>query len=108
MQETLNSLVRLSAAVTVFGVQQVQSTVGSADTKESADKLREVIDGVAATVSAKIEEAQLPTLDSLSHLSHEVVDRTWANTTGLVKTTSDWLYGMVKAATPDSPGHEGR
>ena len=41
MQETLNSLVRLSAAMTVFGMQQVQTAVGSADTKESVDKLRE-------------------------------------------------------------------
>ena len=108
MQETLNSLVRLSAAITVFGVQQVQTAVGTADTKESVDKLRGVIDGVAAAVSAKIDESQLPAFSSLSNLSREVVDRTWENTTGLVKTTSDWLYEIVKANTPASPGTEGR
>jgi len=108
LQETLNSLVRLSAAITVFGVQQVQTAVGSADTKDSAGKLREVIDGMAAAVSAQIDESRLPTLDSISNLGHDVVDRAWENTTGIVKNTSDWLYGIVKAAAPGSPGPEGR
>ncbi len=85
MQETLNSLVRLSAAITVFGVQQVQSAVGSANSQDSADKLREVIDGMAAAVSAQIDESKLPALDSISSLGHNVVGR-----------TSDWLQGIVK------------
>ena len=58
MQETLNSLVRLSAAIAVFGVQQVQTAVGSANTKDSGDKMREVIDGMAAAVSAQIDEIE--------------------------------------------------
>src|SRR6266850_3758065 len=122
MQETLNSLVRLSAAMTVFGMQQVQTAVGSADTKESVDKLREVIDAMAAAVSAKIDESKLPTLDSISSLGHDVVDRTMdslkvptmnpleilKNTTGMVKTTSDWLDGFVRAAAPGSSEPKGR
>jgi len=86
MQETLNSLVRLSAAITVFGVQQVQTAVGSANTKDSVDKMRDVIDGMAAAVSAQIDQSKLPTLDSISNLGR-----------GVVKTTSDWLYGIMKA-----------
>jgi len=108
MQETLNSLVRLSAAMTIFGVQQVQSAVGYADSKDSGDKLREVIDGMAAAVSAQIDQSKLPALDSISSLGHEVVGRTWESTTGLVKTTSDWLQGIMKAAAPVPPGPEAR
>jgi hypothetical protein len=108
MQETFNSLVRLSTAITVFGVQQVQNTVGSVNPMESAGKLREVIDGMAAAVSAQIDPTKMPSLDSISDLGHGVVDRTWENTTGIVKATSDWLYGIVKAAVPVPPGHEGR
>src|SRR5882672_8431906 len=104
MQETLNSLVRLSAAMTIFGVQQVQSVVGSANSPDSAGKLREAIDGMAAAVSAQIDESKLPALDSISSLGHNVVE----NTTGIVKTTSDWLQGIVKAAVPVPPGPEGR
>src|SRR5882757_4818176 len=98
MQETFNSLVRLSTAMTLFGVQQVQTVVGSGNPKESVEKLRAVIDGMSAVVSAGIDESKLPTLDSISHMGHQVVDQAWENTTGLVKTTSGWLYGMVKAA----------
>src|SRR5437868_12581623 len=108
MQETLNSLVRLSTAMTLFGVQQVQTVIGSANPKESVEKLRAVMDGMSAVVSAGIDESKLPTLDSISDLGHEVVDRAWENTAGVVKTTSGWLYGMVKAAAPVPPGSEGR
>jgi hypothetical protein len=107
MQETLNSLVRLSAAMTVFGMQQVQTAVGSADTKESVDKLREVIDGMAAVVAARIDESKLPTLDSISSLGINPLD-ILKNTTGMMKTTSDWLDGFVKSAAPGSSDPKGR
>src|SRR5258708_31108102 len=87
MQETFNSLVRLSAAMTIFGVQQVQTVVASASPKESVDKLREVIDGVAAVFAAKIDETKLPTLDSISHMGHDVVDPLFA-ITNMHNTTS--------------------
>jgi hypothetical protein len=60
MQETLKSQGRLSAAISVFGLQQVQTAVESADTNESVKKLREVIDAMAAAVSAKIDEFAAP------------------------------------------------
>lgn len=107
MQEALKSLIRIPAAITVFGVQRVQTTVGSTGTKEPVEKLCEVIDGMAAAVSEKIDESK-PALDLISNLGYEVVERTWENTTGMVKTTADWLYGVVKAATPVSSGPEGR
>lgn len=126
MQELLNSMVRLSAALTVFGMQQVQSAVGAVDTKESMDKLREVLDAMATAISEKIDETKRPTLDSISSLGHDVIGRTvgrtletmetmkmpsmqvpsidaheiMKSTTGMVKTTSDWLDGLVKAAVP--------
>ena len=54
MQELLNfDPFKLSAAMTVFGMQQVETAVGSVDGKESLDKeLREVIDAMAAAVSS--------------------------------------------------------
>jgi hypothetical protein len=60
MQETLKSQGRLSAAISVFGLQQVQTAVESADTNESVKKLREVIDAMVAAVSAKIDEFAAP------------------------------------------------
>jgi hypothetical protein len=115
MQELLNSMVRLSAAMTVFGMQQVETAVGSVDATESLNKLREVIDAMAAAVTSKIDEAKRPTLDSVSNLGHDVVGRTMSsmnslkvtsinpreivqNTSEMVSKTSDWLDKMVKPA----------
>jgi len=104
MQELFNSMIRLSAAMTVFGVQQLQTTVGSMDTKESVEKLRTVIDAMAAALSAKIDESRRPTLDRLSSLPQDLLARSLdstrevvKDTSDMVKTTSDWLAGTVKA-----------
>jgi hypothetical protein len=113
MQELLNSMIRLSAAMTVFGVQQLQTTVGSMDTKDSVDKLRKVIDAMADALSAKIDESRRPTLDRLSSLPQDLLARSLdstrevvQDTSDMVKTTSDWLAGTVKAngaATSSEP-----
>jgi hypothetical protein len=124
MLELLNSMLRLSAAVTVYSMQEVQTAVDGAHPKESVDKLREMIDSLAAAVSSKINESKRPTLDSLSNLGHDFVDRTQEvvgktqdavgrtietlkvpamsprhivhSTNEAVKSTSDWLDGIVK------------
>jgi hypothetical protein len=113
MQELLNSMIRLSAAMTVFGMQQLQTTVGSMDTKDSVDKLRKVIDEMADAISAKIDESRRPTLDRLSSLPQDLLTRSVdstrevvRDTSDMVKTTSDWLAGTVKAngaATSSEP-----
>jgi hypothetical protein len=115
MQELLNSMVRLSAAMTVFGMQQVETAVSSVDATESMNKLREVIDAMAAAVSSKIDESKRPTLDSVSNLGHDVVGRTMSsmnaikvpsinpreivqNTSDMVNKSAEWLDKMVKPA----------
>ncbi len=113
MQELLNSMIRLSAAMTVFGVQQLQTTVGSMDTKDSVEKLREVIDAMADALSARIDESRRPTLERLSNLPKDIVARSWdstrevvQDTSDMVKTTSDWIAGTVKpngAASSSEP-----
>ena len=124
MQELLNSMVRLSAAMTVFGMQEVQSAVGTVDPKVSVDKLREMIDAMANAVSSKIEESKRPTLDSFNSLGKNVVDRTVGrtldtlndtlnveslapkdivkSTTDAVKSTSDWLVDIIKPVAKTS------
>jgi hypothetical protein len=121
MLELLNSMVRLSAAVTVYGMQEVQTAVGSVDPAISVDKLRDMIDTMATAVTSKIDEKRRPTLESFSNLGRDVVDRTVGrtmdtlsdtlkvpsmsprdivqSTSDAVKSTSDWLSGIVKPAT---------
>jgi hypothetical protein len=104
MQDTFNAMARLSAAVAVFGVQQVQTAVGSADPKLAAANLRDLFEGMAVAVSAGIDESRLPNLDGFFHLSRGVAGRAWESTNGLVKTTSGWLFGMVKTSASGSKG----
>ena len=109
MQELLNSMIRLSTAVTVFGMQQIQSAVGSVDTKESMDKIRDVIDGMANAVTSKIDESSRSALDKFSNLPDDMLHRSWTsphkfvqNTSDMVQTTSDLLKATVKTEDSDS------
>jgi hypothetical protein len=120
MLELLNSMVRLSAAVTVYSMQEVQSAVGTVDPAEGVGKLRDMIDSLANAVTSKIDESKRPMLESFSSLGHDVVDRTVGRTmdtlndtlkvssmyprdlvkSGLdvAKSASDRLDGIVKSA----------
>jgi len=124
LEELVNSVVRLSVAMTVFAMQEVQSAVGTVDTKDSADKLRDMIDAMANAVSSKIEDGKRPTLDSLNTLGKNVVDRTVGVTidtlndtlnvqslspkdlvksgSDAVKSTSDWLVDIIKPVNSSS------
>jgi len=110
MQELLNSLVKFSAAMTVFSMQQVQTAVGpsSETAKGSLDKFREVIDGMAAAVSSQIDESRRPSVENISKLPQDMLTRAMdsqrevvQSTSDMVKSTSGWIAGMVKA-TPAS------
>jgi hypothetical protein len=65
MLELLNSLVRLSAAMTVYGMQEVQTVAGSVHPEKSVGKLREMIDSLADSLSSRISEDRHPMLDNL-------------------------------------------
>jgi hypothetical protein len=76
-QELINSFVRLSAAMTVFGMQQLQTAVGNVDPNDAIVKLREVIDAMTNVVNAHIEESRRPTVESMTTLGRNMMDRTW-------------------------------
>lgn len=111
MQELLNSLVRLSAAVTVFSMQSVQTAVSSVDAKESMEKMRGVIDAMADAITSKIDESKRGTLDSINTLGHDMVGRTidtlkvpamsmnprelMQSGVDMTKNTTNWIKDMV-------------
>ncbi len=112
MQDTLNSLVRLSTAIAIFGVQQVQTAVGSASPREVAGNLREVVDGMTLAVSAAIDESRLPQLDGMFSLGRGVAGRAGELATGILTgilhTSSGLLSGMARIAAPVSSGDKTR
>jgi len=101
----------------MYGMQQVQTTVGGFDTKESLDSLRSVIDGMTATLTAKLDENKRSTVDSISNAGSEVVGKTWtvlnvdamkpkevANTASdFVRRTSDAFSSIIRNGQTSEP-----
>jgi hypothetical protein len=122
MQELINSMVRFSAAMTLFSLQQLQNTVELAvDSQAALKKFREALDSVSNAVSAQLGDALKPTADSVSKFGTDLVDRTWdamnvsafdprevIQTTGdLVRKTTDSLADMMKKTTEPAKSSSG-
>jgi len=119
MQDLINSIVRFSAAMTLFSMQQMQNAVGAAtDSQAALTKFREALDSVTDAIASQLDENKKPTLDSMANLGNDLVDRTWEtmkvpamdprqvlDTTGeIMKKTSDSLASMVKKANSAASG----
>jgi len=120
MQDLINSIVKFSAAMTLFSMQQMQNAVGAAaDTQVALTKFRDALDAITNAITSQLDESKKPTLDSMSHLGTDIVDRTWETmnvsamdprqvlqTTGdLMKKTSESIAGLVKKpAATESTG----
>lgn len=114
MQELINSFVRLSAAMSVYSMQQMQSAVETIDPKESVNRLKKMIDSMTDALTAQIDDSKKQTVDSISNLGADVVGRTFdtLNVSGLnprdllettndmVRKTSDSLADIIKSGKP--------
>ena len=117
MHELINSLVRLSAAATMYSMQQMQTTVGGFDSKESMESLRTVIDTMTNALTEKLDENKRSTVESISNAGNEVVGRTWtvlnvdsmnpkevANTASdIVRRTSDTFTSLIRNGKASEP-----
>jgi hypothetical protein len=117
MQDLINSIVRFSAAMTLFSMQQMQNAIGAAaDSQVALTKFRDALDSITNAITGQLDENKKPTLDSMAHLGTDIVDRTWETmnvsamdprqvlqTTGdLMKKTSESLAGMMKKPVADA------
>ena len=117
MQDLINSIVRFSAAMTLFSMQQMQNAIGAAaDSQVALTKFRDALDSITNAITTQLDENKKPTLDSMAHLGTDIVDRTWdtmnvsamdprqvLQTTGdLMKKTSESLAGMMKKTGTDA------
>ncbi|HWF07690.1 MAG TPA: hypothetical protein VG297_04450 [Bryobacteraceae bacterium] len=113
MQDLINSFVRLSAAMSVYSLQQMQSAVGTVDPKDSIEKLKKMIDSMTEALTAQIDESKKQTVESISNLGSGVVERTFdtvsnlnprdivQNTSDVVRKTTDSIAGMIKSDKSD-------
>jgi hypothetical protein len=114
MQELIASMMRFSAAMTLFSMQQLQNAVGvAADSQAAVNKFREALDAMSSAVAAQMDESKKATLENMTKVQSDLVDRTFdamnvqamdpremMQTTGdLMRKTTDSLAGMVQKAT---------
>jgi hypothetical protein len=115
VQELINSFVRLSAAMTVYSMQQMQSAVDTIDPKVSYSKLKKMIDSMTDALTAQLDESKMKTVESISNLGSDVVDRTFEtlnveglnahdlvqSTNNMVRKTTDSLASIIKSDKTD-------
>jgi hypothetical protein len=115
VQDLINSFVRLSAAMTVYSMQQMQSAVDTIDAKDSVGKLKKMIDSMADALTAQVDESKKKTVESISNLGADVVERTFDTltvpglnphdlvhtTNEMVRKTTDSLASMIKSDKAD-------
>jgi conjugal transfer/entry exclusion protein len=115
VQDLINSFVRLSAAMTVYSLQQMQSAVDTIDTKDSVNKLKKMIDSMADALTEQIDESKKKTVESISTLGADVVERTFDTlnvkglsphdlvdtTSDMVRKTTDSLDNIIKSDKDD-------
>jgi hypothetical protein len=77
VQDLINSFVRLSAAMTVYSVQQMQSAVDTLDPKDSAVRLKQMLDFMSDALTAQIDDSKKSTVESMSKIGADVVGRTF-------------------------------
>jgi hypothetical protein len=115
VQDLINSFVRLSAAMSAYSMQQMQSAVESVDPRDSVTKLRRMVDSMTDALTAQMDESKKQTVENISSLSADVVGRTFdtLNSTGLnprdlvqatndlVRKTADSVAGIIKSDKED-------
>jgi len=114
VQDLINSFVRLSAAMSVYSLPQMQSAVGTPiDHKDSVAKLKQMIDSMTEALTTQIGDSKKQTVDDISNLGSGVVERTFdtvtnfnprdvvQNTSDAVRKTTDSIVGMMKSGKSD-------
>ncbi len=119
VQDLMNSMIRFSAAITVFGQQQLQNAVSTAMNTESGIKaMREALDSATQVLTAQIDEKQKSTVKSVTDLGTDLVSRTFdtmqmsrldpsqiVETTGsMVRQVSETIENAIKKPNGSSSG----
>jgi hypothetical protein len=74
MRQLISSMLRFSASVTMFSIEQVQSVAGApADTKAAITKVRNALDVVSESLVSKMDDSKRAALDSLTKAQDEIL-----------------------------------
>ena len=114
MQNLLVAMMRFSAAVTLYGMEQIQKSMnivdGGEDLTKAMDRLEKTLNSLTDTLVGKIDDSKKDTLKSVTKMSEDVIGRTWDGmsmmdprevlkaTNDLVQKTSDATAEWVSKA----------
>ena len=80
MQDLIVAMMRFSAAVTLFGMEQLQSSFnvveGEEDLSKAMDRFEEALNSMTDALVTKIDDKKKDTLKSVTRMSEDVVSRT--------------------------------
>ena len=114
MQNLIISMMRFSAAVTLFGMEQLQNTLnaveGDEEFSKTTDRFEEALDSLTEALKNRIDDKKKDTLKSITKMSEDVVNRTFDGmsaidprdimkaTNDLIQRTSDTTAEWVSKA----------
>ena len=119
MDKYLVSMMRFSTAVTLFGLEQDQSAIGSVgsgeDRKASLEKIRKSMDDFSDSVMAHVDTSKKETLETVTRVSEDTVRQAMSGvgaamnprqmmqmTGDMVKRTSDSVVHWIGAGETHS------
>jgi hypothetical protein len=101
MEELMRSMVRFSAALTAFGLQQLQNAFSNPrQSLKSVDQLQEAMDSVTQSLTSRIDESEKTAMNSMVSIGSDLV----AKTVGAVETSAE----MVKKGADTLTGRRGK
>ncbi len=114
MQSLIISMMKFSAALTLFGMEQLQNTLnmveGEEDLSKTMDRFEEAINSLTESLTSRIDDKKKDTLNSITKMSEDVVNRTFDGvnamdpremmraTNDLIQKTSDTTAEWVSKA----------
>jgi hypothetical protein len=112
MQQLIDSMVRFSTAITLFGLQQVQNAVDLAsDSQGARKKIEDSLDRVTAALTEQLDESKRPAVSSVANLVDKAQDaldvpvlnvkKMVNNATDAVRETTDTMADAISKSSPN-------
>lgn len=114
MQSLIVSMMKFSAAVTLFSMEQLQNTLnmveGEEDLSKTMDRFEQALNSLTEALTNRIDDKKKDTLKSITKMSEDVVSRTFDGmtvmdprevmraTNDLIQKTSDTTAEWVSKA----------
>ncbi len=95
MQKLIVSMMRFSTAMTLFGMEQMQSgfdtVTGNEDLSKSMDNFRKSVDSITESLISNMDKDKKSTVDSFSRASEKTVNRSFDMVPVAMMDPREWM-----------------